>query len=151
MPSHYMSDSTVSVSLTAHGEPTLLATTMLSTKHDTDSLLHAFLSLGLPELSSAENFCAVETYVRTAGRRNRADDELPENGRTERGLLFWVYPSRLWGPYRKTVDKETGRVKVERHGLLMTVEEGARVGDVLDGAREGLTIGVLRHVHVRSQ
>lgn len=112
-----------------------------------DALLEALLTLGLPELSSAEDFCAVETYVRTAGRRNARDDELPADAHTQRALLFWVYPARMWGPCREAMDKETGLLTVQRHGLLMTVEEGAFVGEVLEQAREHLRVGTLRHVH----
>lgn len=111
------------------------------------NFLDAFLVLGLPELSSAEDFCAVETYVRTAGRR----DELPADGRTERALMFWVYPARMWGPCRETVEKATGRLKRECHGLFMTVEQGVMVQDVVQMAKENLSLGELRHVHVAAR
>ncbi|KZV97420.1 hypothetical protein EXIGLDRAFT_730636 [Exidia glandulosa HHB12029] len=118
--------------------------------HD-ETLLRAFLTLGLPELSSAEDFCAVETYVRTVGRRKDDEDELPADARTSRALMFWVYPARMWGPCRETLDKTTGRLKLERHGLFMTVEQGVRVGDIVEKARQYLQVGVLKHVHVTPQ
>lgn len=114
-----------------------------------EKLLHALLILDHDEISNADDCEPVERYLVGAGRRRKR--HLERDGRTERSVVFWVYPTGLWGPYRRLTDEETGAERIEKHGLLLTVEEGALIQDVVQRAREGLVMGEIRHEHVAAR
>lgn len=102
------------------------------------ALLAALLAapLNIDEVSSAEDFVAFEQYV--------IHHCMPdENGITQSGHLVWLYPEGLYRTYHET---EEGNI--EHHGLLVTIERGARLSDVVERARSCLRGGVLAHEHV---
>ncbi|KZV97437.1 hypothetical protein EXIGLDRAFT_366375 [Exidia glandulosa HHB12029] len=114
-----------------------------------DKLLHALLVLDHDEISDTDDCEGVERYLISAGRRKKP--HLDRNGRVHRSVIFWLYPTGRWGHYRRVRDEETGEERLEKHGLLITVEEGALIQDVVQRAREGLVMGELRHEHVAAR
>lgn len=112
-----------------------------------ERLLHILLILDHDEIPnySAES---VEQYVCNRGRRRNKGRNLAPDGTTQRAFWFWFYPTGLLGPYRELTDDDTGEERLEKHGLLVTVEEGAQVQDVVRGAMDGLVMGELRHTHI---
>jgi len=108
-----------------------------STRSDSDALLASILAAGsLDELSNAEDFSAVEGYIRNTGR-------VDSSSKTTIGLLFWVYPTGLHGPYHETQEAE-----IEQHGTLVTVESGASSTDALAKIKRGFNLSGIGHVHV---
>jgi hypothetical protein len=108
-------------------------------QHGTDNhgLLQALLTTTtLDEISNANDFAAVQNYVKYQAKADVF-------GRTTVGLVFWVYPTGLYGPYHQTEDH-----RIKQHGILLTVEPGALVADVVNTARAGLVDGVIVHHHI---
>ncbi|TCD62548.1 hypothetical protein EIP91_006753 [Steccherinum ochraceum] len=109
---------------------TPISPTSSNTTTQTHPLLPSLLAAAhLDELSSADAYAAIASYVRTQGRSTSTST--PEH--TTVGLTFWVYPTGLKGPYHVTDEGE-----VKQHGVLMTVERGASVDEVVRRAREAL-------------
>lgn len=88
------------------------------------------------EISTSSDFADVEEYIRN---QNDVDAE----DRTTNASMFWVYPTGYWGPYRET---EEGGVK--QHGLLVTLERGAKVMEAVKAIRAALPEEGTAHVHV---
>lgn len=109
-----------------------------STGGESQSLLSALLVAGkLDEISNAEDYAAVERYVKSAGKAD-------ETGKTTSGVAFWLYPTGLHGPYHVGDDGA-----VQQHGILVTAEPGVVVGDVVQKARAvPLTENKLVHEHI---
>ncbi len=100
-------------------------------------LLHALLATSsFDEISDADDYTAVQRYVKSQGR---ADD----SGKTTVGLVFWIYPTGLHGPYH-----ETEYHQIKQHGVLLTVEPGVLVAEVVKRARAVLKDDVIVHEHV---
>ena len=100
-------------------------------------LLQALLAAStFDEISNADDYAGVQRYVKAQGR---ADDL----GKTTVGLVFWVYPTGLYGPYH-----ETEYHQIKQHGVLLTVEPGVSVAEVVKRAKEGLKDDVIVHEHV---
>ncbi|KIJ67356.1 hypothetical protein HYDPIDRAFT_84836 [Hydnomerulius pinastri MD-312] len=94
---------------------------------DGPELLAALLAAGdIDEISDAEDFASVGNYVNGIGHSSR--------GKTAVGLVFWLYPTGLHGPTRKLEDGT-----IEYHGILVTVEPGVDVKEIIDGLRNRLT------------
>ena len=101
-------------------------------------LLAALLASSvMDEISTSSDFADVEQYIRGQHAVTDAED------RTAGALMFWVYPTGYWGPYRET---EEGGVK--QHGLLVTIERGARVMKAVQAIRAALPKEGTAHVHV---
>ncbi|KAH9914443.1 uncharacterized protein B0H18DRAFT_959812 [Fomitopsis serialis] len=103
-------------------------------------LLAAILATGtLTTVASGpgSNFRGVEEHIRGVERWLDAED------RTLKSLVFWVYPEGLPGPYHETED---GQVK--EHGLLVTIERGAKVADMLKAVKGAFVEEGTAHVHV---
>jgi hypothetical protein len=67
------------------------------------------------EISDIENLESVERYITHRGL-------LDDGGRTRKGMVFWFYPTGLYGPYRYS---EGGAVVVRHVTLaLVTIEPG---------------------------
>ncbi|KAF9222150.1 hypothetical protein BS17DRAFT_783869 [Gyrodon lividus] len=89
-----------------------------STASSSFDLLMALLAAdAFDELSDAEDFAAVENYIKAEGYV-RGDSA----GRTRRGVVFWLYPTGSYGPYHVLEDGTP-----ECHGVLVTVEPGVDV------------------------
>ena len=54
-----------------------------------------------------------------------------------------MYPTELHGPYHETEDHQ-----IKQHGVLLTVEPGVSVAEVVRRARAGLRDDVLVHEHI---
>ncbi|EIN13469.1 hypothetical protein PUNSTDRAFT_129151 [Punctularia strigosozonata HHB-11173 SS5] len=109
-----------------------------STGTQSKDLLYSLLATAdFDEISSADDFNAVKEYISGRGAINQL-------GLTTVGLTFWVYPTGLHGPYHITDEGN-----VEEHGLLLTVESGVAVGDIVEHARAGLK-ETLVHEHIGS-
>jgi len=78
----------------------------------------------------------VQRYVISQGRTDNS-------GKTTLGLVFWVYPTGLYGPYHETEDHQ-----IKQHGLLLTVEPGVSIEEVVKRAKAGLKDNVIVHEHV---
>ncbi|KAH9928167.1 uncharacterized protein B0H18DRAFT_264416 [Fomitopsis serialis] len=83
------------------------------------------------------DFRSVEEHIR--GVRPWLDAE----DRTLKSLVFWVYPEGLSGPYHETED---GQVK--EHGLLVTIERGTKVADMMEAVKGAFVEEGTAHVHV---
>ena len=95
-----------------------------STGAENNDLLHALLAAStFDEISNADDFTAVEGYIQNQGR-------VDDSGKTTVGLVFWVYPTGLHGPYHETEDRQ-----IKQHGVLLTVEPGVSVAEVVSRAR----------------
>lgn len=111
---------------------TPISSTTSTNNAQTHPLLPSLLAAAhLDELSSADAYAAIASYVRSQGRSSPSPDSTSEH--TTVGLTFWVYPTGLKGPYHVTDEGE-----VRKHGVLMTVERGASVDEVVRRAREAL-------------
>ncbi|KAH9950763.1 hypothetical protein B0H21DRAFT_459295 [Amylocystis lapponica] len=110
-----------------------------STGGSCPALLAALLTIDLDEISSADDYEAIAGYVAARGRAG-------EDGRTRRGLVLWGYPTCEGGPCRTFADGH-----VERHGVLFTVERGARAQQVVQQARVAIPAGGIAHVHVAAE
>jgi hypothetical protein len=101
------------------------------------ALLQSLLATStFDEISNADDYASVHRYVKSQGRADNS-------GNTTLGLVFWVYPTGLYGPYHETEDH-----KIKQHGLLLTVEPGVSVEEVVKRARAGLEDDVIVHEHV---
>lgn len=87
--------------------------------------------------SRESGFQAVEDYIRDGGYRMNSEDRILDN------ITFWVYPAGLSGPYHEAED---GSIK--QHGLLVTVEQGAKVVDVVMAVKRDFVEEGTAHVHV---
>ncbi|PCH38904.1 hypothetical protein WOLCODRAFT_158435 [Wolfiporia cocos MD-104 SS10] len=105
------------------------------------ALLASILAAGgsIDEISNIEDFEGVERYLTGSGRASA-------DGRIKFGLVFWLYPTGMYGPYHIT---EEGEVK--RHGTLMTVEPGARISTVMERARAALRTEGIGHEHIKTE
>jgi len=101
-------------------------------------LLASILAAGsLDEISNADNFAAVETYIRRQGHVDA------QTGKLQSGLVFWLYPTGLHGPYHATQEGD-----IAHHGTLITIERGALFDDALARARDGVTLRGIKHLHI---
>ncbi|KAJ3976583.1 hypothetical protein EV361DRAFT_267860 [Lentinula raphanica] len=112
-----------------------------------DLLYTILASVDLDEISTAEEYTAVRNYVsnqnqsRSRGKRTQA----------ERGLIFWVYPTGMYGPFHRDESDGTGGGDgqvIRYHGLLLTVEPDVLPEEVVERVRVGLKDGRIRHEHV---
>ncbi|KAK0203073.1 hypothetical protein DFS33DRAFT_955879 [Desarmillaria ectypa] len=98
------------------------------------NLISAMLTtFELDEVSTADEGRAIAQYVLRHGMIN------PDTQRLQSGVMFWVYPEGGEGPYEET--KGDGREKTGRtllHGLLVTIENGAKM--------EGMVGSILKHL-----
>ncbi|RXW21429.1 hypothetical protein EST38_g4436 [Candolleomyces aberdarensis] len=105
------------------------------------ALLAAILAAGtLDEISagSREADAGIEPYIRGRGFVDR------NSNRTRCGVIFWLYPTGLHGPYRTD---ENGELR--QHGTLITIEPGADVNEAAQQARQALRRSGIGHVHIR--
>jgi hypothetical protein len=101
-------------------------------------LLAAILAAGsLDELSNIENFAGVETYIRREGHVDS------QTGKLQSGIMFWLYPTGLHGPYHETQGGE-----IAHHGTLITIELGASFDDVFTKVKNGLRLSGIGHLHI---
>ncbi|KIM44137.1 hypothetical protein M413DRAFT_443181 [Hebeloma cylindrosporum] len=101
-------------------------------------LLASILAAGsLDELSNIENFTSVETYIR---RRGHVDSQ---TGKLQSGVMFWLYPTGLHGPYHETQEGE-----IAHHGTLITIEPGVSFEDAFEKAKDGLRLSGIGHLHI---
>jgi hypothetical protein len=101
-------------------------------------LLAAILAAGsLDELSNIENFAGVETYIRREGHVDS------QTGKLQSGVMFWLYPTGLHGPYHETQEGE-----IAHHGTLITIELGASFDDVFAKVKNGLRLSGIGHLHI---
>ncbi|KAF7430380.1 hypothetical protein PC9H_006085 [Pleurotus ostreatus] len=111
--------------------------TARSTAADHPALLSALLaSDAFDEISDADNFSAVETYMASHGRVNEA-------GQITAGFAFWLYPTGKNGPFHLAED---GTVK--KHGTLITVERGATMRDAMERVRASVNQDEVTHEHI---
>ncbi|KZT71123.1 hypothetical protein DAEQUDRAFT_724486 [Daedalea quercina L-15889] len=100
-------------------------------------LLAAILAAStIDEISNSDGYADLEGYI-------RGQDRVDAKGRTLEPIMFWVYPTGFWGPYRET---EEGGVK--QHGLLVTIERGAELTEAMEAIRGNLPEDGTAHVHV---
>ncbi|KAF5345535.1 hypothetical protein D9758_011995 [Tetrapyrgos nigripes] len=112
-----------------------------STGQESQTLLYALLATQkFDEISNAEDFSAVQRHIIAQGKASADESGIL---RTRFGVVFWVYPTGLYGPFRNT---EEGEIK--EHGLLLTVEPGASVEEAVTRAREALQEGIIVQEHV---
>ncbi|KAJ8588832.1 hypothetical protein M405DRAFT_235904 [Rhizopogon salebrosus TDB-379] len=96
-----------------------------STASDCSDLLTALLAAdAFDEISDIDNLESVERYITHRGL-------LDDGGRTRKGMVFWFYPTGLYGPYRYL---EGGAVVV-RHGTLVTIEPGVDAKEFMNEFR----------------
>jgi len=101
-------------------------------------LLASILAAGsLDELSNSENFTAVETYIRREGHVDS------QTGKLQSGVIFWLYPTGLHGPYHETREGE-----IAHHGTLITIERGASFDDAFAKVKNGVRLSGIGHLHV---
>lgn len=113
--------------------------TSRSTGTENSSLLQALLATScFDEISNIDDFTGIRDYVRNRGR-------VDDSGTTTIGLVFWVYPTGLHGPYH---EKEDGQI--QQHGILLTIEEGASVARVVETVRACMPSDTIVHVHIKS-
>jgi len=101
-------------------------------------LLASILAAGsLDELSNIENFTTVETYIRREGHVDS------QTGKLQSGVIFWLYPTGLHGPYHETREGE-----IAHHGTLITIEPGASFDDAFAKVKNGVRLSGIGHLHV---
>lgn len=101
-------------------------------------LLASILAAGsLDELSNIENFTGVETYIRREGHVDS------QTGKLQSGVIFWLYPTGLHGPYHETREGE-----IAHHGTLITIEPGASFDDAFAKVKNGVRLSGIGHLHV---
>ena len=93
----------------------------------------------LPTVAASRDsgFQEVDDYIRDGQYRINSEDRLLDN------VTFWVYPAQFSGPYHEADD---GSIK--QHGLLVTVEQGATVENVMAAVKGGFVDEGTAHVHV---
>lgn len=107
---------------------------------ESDALLASILAAStLDEISNADDFASVEDYIRNQGR-------VDGSGKTTWGLMFWLYPTGMRGPFHESREEE-----IELHGTLITIERGASLTDAVAKAREGLRLRGIGHLHIANQ
>jgi len=102
----------------------------------------------LDEISDIEDFTGVERYIRHQGHVDAA-------GETTTGVMFWLYPTGLHGPYH-TVDSDEaapgdGGGRVELHGTLITIESGVLLREAMERARGALRRDEIGHLHITAE
>lgn len=101
-------------------------------------LLASILAAGsLDELSNIKNFTGVETYIRREGHVDS------QTGKLQSGVIFWLYPTGLHGPYHETREGE-----IAHHGTLITIEPGASFDDAFAKVKNGVRLSGIGHLHV---
>src|SRR5258708_26994924 len=55
------------------------------------------------EISNADDYASVQRYVKSQGRAGNS-------GKTTLGLVFWIYPTGLYGPYHETEGHQTSNM-----------------------------------------
>ncbi|KAF5389087.1 hypothetical protein D9757_004952 [Collybiopsis confluens] len=109
-----------------------------STGSENRDLLHALLcSSVIDEISNVDDYDAVRSYAIHQGK-------VDASGKIAIGLIFWVYPTTLCGPYH-----ENERHEMERHGVLLTVEPGTSVEEVVRRAKDVQYHDIV-HEHISS-
>jgi hypothetical protein len=81
------------------------------------------------EISDADDFASVEEEIRVKGYATK-----DSGGRTQKGVVFWLYPTGLYGPYHLLEDGTP-----ECHGMLVTVEPGVHMQEVVSEMKKRLT------------
>ncbi|EGN97404.1 hypothetical protein SERLA73DRAFT_161454 [Serpula lacrymans var. lacrymans S7.3] len=100
-------------------------------------LLCSLLTVGdLDEISNSDDFEAVERYITNRGR-------VDASGKTTCGVMFWLYPTGLYGPYHDT--EEGG---IEQHGTLITMESGIAVAEAMQRIRTAFRTSGIGHEHI---
>ena len=92
----------------------------------------------LDEISSGDGVAGVERYIRGRGLVDA------KTQKTMRGMMFWYYPTGLYGPYHEMDDGS-----VERHGTLVTIERGVDVREAAQQVHGALITKGIGHVHVQ--
>ncbi|TFK31512.1 hypothetical protein BDQ12DRAFT_694031 [Crucibulum laeve] len=111
--------------------------TAQSTGTACEGLLTALLAAdSFDEVSNAEDFSAVNRFLRN---RKHASHE----GVLTSGIIFWVYPTGLNGPYHKNDEG-----LIEKHGLLVTVERDVLAQDALEKIKTAFVTSGLAHLHI---
>lgn len=87
--------------------------------------------------SRNSGFQAVEDYIRNGRYRRDSEDRILDK------IIFWVCPAGQPRPYH---EEEDGSVR--QHGLLVTVEQGATVMDVVAAVKGAFVDEGTAHVHV---
>jgi len=101
-------------------------------------LLAAILaSEKLDEISNIENFSGVETYIRREGHVDA------QTGKLQSGVMFWLYPTGLHGPFHETQEGD-----IDHHGTLVTIERGASFDDAFAKTKNGLRLRGIGHLHI---
>ena len=93
----------------------------------------------LPAIAASRDsdFQAVDDYIRGGEYRMNSEDRILDN------IIFWVYPAGLSGPHHEAEDGS-----IRQYGLLVTVEQGAKVVDVITAVKSEFVDEGTAHVHV---
>ncbi|KAJ8582054.1 hypothetical protein M405DRAFT_776813 [Rhizopogon salebrosus TDB-379] len=102
-----------------------------STAPNYSDLLAALLAAdAFDEISDVDNLESVERYITHRGL-------LDDGGRTRKGIVFWFYPTGLYGPYRYL---EGGAVVVRHVTLaLVTIEPGVDAKEFMNEFKDQFT------------
>ncbi|KAF8152218.1 hypothetical protein B0H34DRAFT_784504 [Crassisporium funariophilum] len=73
----------------------------------------------------------------------RAQGKVDESGKTTWGVMFWLYPTGLNGPYHESREGE-----IDQHGTLITVERGVLLTEAVQQAKGGFNERGIGHSHV---
>ena len=108
-----------------------------STGTNSQGLLWALLATSsIDEISNAEDFAAVRRYITSKG-------VVGATGRTTVGLVFWLYPTGLHGPYHVSDERV-----VEQHGVLITMEPGVLIREAVQEVRGSFRTDGIAHKHI---
>ncbi|KAF9806871.1 hypothetical protein IEO21_08493 [Rhodonia placenta] len=112
-----------------------------STGTECAPLIAALLAaqISLDEISDAEDYTPFTEYIKNRGRAG-------DDGKIRNGIIVWLYTTGLHGPYHETDDGG-----IEHHGVLLTIESGAKVEDIVARARAALRHGVISHEHIEGE
>ncbi|KAK0189201.1 hypothetical protein F5146DRAFT_1058346 [Armillaria mellea] len=112
------------------------------------NLISAMLTtFELDEVSTVDEGRAIVQYILRHGMIN------PDTRRLQSGVMFWVYPEGGGGPYEESKE-EDGRVKGGRvllHGLLVTIENGAKMDRMVGSILQHLPRNGIGHLHFPGQ
>ncbi|KAK0218234.1 hypothetical protein IW262DRAFT_1124389 [Armillaria fumosa] len=112
------------------------------------NLISAMLTtFELDEVSTVDEGRAIVQYVLRHGMIN------PDTRRLQSGVMFWVYPEGGGGPY-EDLKEEDGRGKsgkVLLHGLLVTIENGAKMEGMVGSILKHLPRNGIGHLHFPGQ
>ncbi|KAF4622639.1 hypothetical protein D9613_009242 [Agrocybe pediades] len=113
-----------------------------TTVEESGPLLAALLAAAnIDELSNGEvegdPWFSVKNYIKHSGRLDK------DTNRTGTGIMFWLYPTGLHGPYHE--DQEG---QIQQHGTLITIERGTSYDHALQKCIEAFRTEGLAHVHV---